>query len=56
MCKQVVSKTMMSVLLGINPHDPAIKDFIQAADDIVDSIFSLPFNIPGFAFHRVGNE
>ena len=49
----MVSRTMMTVLLGIPPDDPAIRDFIQAADDVVNSIFSLPINFPGFAFRKV---
>ena len=43
----------MTVLLGINPEDPAIQDYIQAADDIINSIFSLPINLPGFAYPKV---
>jgi len=49
----MVSKTMMTVLLGINPNDPDIQKYIQAADDIVNSILSLPVNMPGFKFRKV---
>uniref|UniRef100_H2YE35 Cytochrome P450 26A1 n=1 Tax=Ciona savignyi TaxID=51511 RepID=H2YE35_CIOSA len=52
MCKQAVSKTMMTVLLGIKSDDPNIQLYIQAADDIINSILSLPLDIPGFGFRR----
>ncbi|XP_002123562.2 cytochrome P450 26A1 isoform X1 [Ciona intestinalis] len=51
-CKQAVSKTMMTVLLGIKSNDPDIQLYIQAADDIINSILSLPLDLPGFGFHR----
>ena len=49
----MVSRTMMTMLLGISPDDPEIGAYIQSADDIVNSIFSLPVNLPGFAFRKV---
>uniref|UniRef100_H2YE36 Uncharacterized protein n=1 Tax=Ciona savignyi TaxID=51511 RepID=H2YE36_CIOSA len=55
MCKQAVSKTMMTVLLGIKSDDPNIQLYIQAADDIINSILSLPLDIPGFGFRRVSH-
>ncbi|CAK8688964.1 unnamed protein product [Clavelina lepadiformis] len=51
-CKQMVSKVMMTVLLGIDPNDPDIQLYIRAADDIINSILSLPLDLPGFTFRK----
>ena len=52
----MVSRTMMTVLLGIDHKDPDIKNYIQAADDVINSIFTLPINLPGFAFRKVSSD
>nr|CAB3235442.1 cytochrome P450 26A1-like [Phallusia mammillata] len=51
-CTQMVSKTMMTVLLGISPDDPDIQRYIQAEEDIVNSILCLPIALPGFSFYK----
>ena len=52
----MVSKVMMTVLLGIDPNDPDIQLYIRAADDIINSILSLPLDLPGFTFRKVSTE
>ena len=49
----MVSKIMMSILLGIDQKDPDIQVYIQAADDIINSILTLPIDLPGCKFHKV---
>jgi len=51
-CKQMVSRIMMSILLGIHPGDPDLQVYIGAADDIINSILTLPVDLPGFQFHK----
>ena len=38
---------------GIHPDDPDLQVYIGAADDIINSILTLPLDLPGFKFHKV---
>lgn len=45
-CKQLIARTMLTVLLGIDENDPDIQKYIEAADDIINSILCIPLDVP----------
>ncbi|XP_039260316.2 cytochrome P450 26B1-like [Styela clava] len=54
-CKQLITKTMMTVLLGIREDDPDIQKYITAADDIINGILCIPLDTP-YSSWRKGKQ
>lgn len=51
-CKQLIARTMMTVLLGIEEDDPDLQKYISSADDIINSILCIPLDVPYSVWRR----